>query len=462
MTVVNPKSISGITSITTASGSDNLLTIHTSDANNTERFRIDSTGTTKIVTGIVTTLTATGSAKVGTGITLSSDGHSFVAGVSTTGTLSVSGIVTSTGDVDPITGTITSSGDITVGGDLTLESVTPAIKLTDSNQETDNKTFMISGSTTKKLRIQALTDAGGGGGELFEFVRDGNNVRQFQGAKSAVPWFVVNNNTKKVGIGTTIPRGQFDVLKDTGNVIALFEGSNSAQNHRVRIDTSGGSSTSALSISNSNSNNQTSLYHSGGNNNMAIMGGQTAGAEPTAGTAIATFANGGDVTINTGNLVIGTSGKGIDFSATGDASGQTSELLDDYEEGTVTFASTNGGVTFDSDYKGRYTKIGELVTVSGYLVFESVTNSGTALRVQMPFTSAANSEGYYTRGVGAVFYRYLNTPTNQQHLVAYVGGGENYMRFYSSGDSTDWHQTDHNQVSTSTKIYFNICYTTTS
>ena len=59
MTVVNPKSISGITSITTASGSDNLLTIHTSDANNTERLRIDSTGTTKIVTGIVTTLTAT-------------------------------------------------------------------------------------------------------------------------------------------------------------------------------------------------------------------------------------------------------------------------------------------------------------------------------------------------------------------------------------------------------------------
>ena len=59
MTVVNPKSISGITSITTASGSDNLLTIHTSDANNTERLRRDSTGTTKIVTGIVTTLTAT-------------------------------------------------------------------------------------------------------------------------------------------------------------------------------------------------------------------------------------------------------------------------------------------------------------------------------------------------------------------------------------------------------------------
>ena len=57
MTVVNPKSISGINSITTGSGSDNLLTIHTNDG--TERLRVDSTGTTKIVTGIVTTLTAT-------------------------------------------------------------------------------------------------------------------------------------------------------------------------------------------------------------------------------------------------------------------------------------------------------------------------------------------------------------------------------------------------------------------
>tara|TARA_Y100000592_G_scaffold86030_1_gene138810 strand:- start:361 stop:1527 length:1167 start_codon:yes stop_codon:yes gene_type:complete len=57
MTVVNPKSISGINSITTGSGSDNLLTIHTSDANNTERFRVDSTGRTRIKTGIVTSLT---------------------------------------------------------------------------------------------------------------------------------------------------------------------------------------------------------------------------------------------------------------------------------------------------------------------------------------------------------------------------------------------------------------------
>ena len=42
MTVVNPKSISGINSITMASGSDNLLTIHSN--NTTERVRVDSSG----------------------------------------------------------------------------------------------------------------------------------------------------------------------------------------------------------------------------------------------------------------------------------------------------------------------------------------------------------------------------------------------------------------------------------
>ena len=75
----------------------------------------------------------------------------------------------------------------------------------------------------------------------------------------------------------------------------------------------------------------------------------------------------GDVQVLTGNLVIGTSGKGIDFSATTDGSGTTtSELLDDYEEGTWTpdlrFGGSNTGVSY-SWRNGHYTKIGRQVTV---------------------------------------------------------------------------------------------------
>ena len=63
MTIINQKSISGITSITTAAAGDNLLTVHTN--NGTERLRIDSSGNTRVTAGIVTTLTVTGNATVG-------------------------------------------------------------------------------------------------------------------------------------------------------------------------------------------------------------------------------------------------------------------------------------------------------------------------------------------------------------------------------------------------------------
>ena len=70
MTVINPKSISGITSITMPSGADNVLTIHTTDG--TERLRIDSSG----------------NVKVGSAATISPDGDLFVTGVCTATTLS--------------------------------------------------------------------------------------------------------------------------------------------------------------------------------------------------------------------------------------------------------------------------------------------------------------------------------------------------------------------------------------
>ena len=150
---------------------------------------------------------------------------------------------------------------------------------------------------------------------------------------------------------------------------------------------------------------------------------------------------------------------GVQFDSSG-------EVLDSYEEGIITWASDNNGdISFDSSYKGRYTKIGELVTVSGYILVDSYTSSGTAIRVTMPFTSAANSEGYYTRGVGATFSRFMNFPSNYENMVAYVGGGEDYMRFFMSrttGGSAEWHQMRASDFTSTTGIYFNVCYTTTS
>lgn len=72
--------------------------------------------------------------------------------------------------------------------------------------------------------------------------------------------------------------------------------------------------------------------------------------------------------IDTNQNIAMASGKGIDFSADGQAAGMTSELLDDYEEGTWT-PTQGGGLTVVGTFSsaGTYTKIGRTVNFSGFL-----------------------------------------------------------------------------------------------
>jgi hypothetical protein len=116
----------------------------------------------------------------------------------------------------------------------------------------------------------------------------------------------------------------------------------------------------------------------------------TAG-NPITYTQAFTIAQGGDVTVNTGNLVIGTSGKGIDFSATPGTG--TSELLADYEEGTWTPELYFGpGDTTDFIYSvqiGRYTKIGNVVNAFARIVLtQKGSNAGSPGMLGLPFSSA--------------------------------------------------------------------------
>ena len=92
---------------------------------------------------------------------------------------------------------------------------------------------------------------------------------------------------------------------------------------------------------------------------------------------------------------------GIDFSAYANAAGMTSELLDDYEEGTWNpIYSPNSGslptVTYTNTI-GRYIKIGRMVfaTVSfGTNGLSSISTASGDLRIAgLPFTSAAAGGG---------------------------------------------------------------------
>ena len=159
----------------------------------------------------------------------------------------------------------------------------------------------------------------------------------------------------------------------------------------------------------------------------------------------------GDVKVTTGNLVIGTSGKGIDFSTDGDASGMTSELLDDYEEGTWTPTMHSGGSLINN--KAIYTKIGNVVSLYLYVQTSSAQN-GTQFRIGgLPFT--ATSTNYYAGG-SLGYCGNLNTSTWCQPLVINNG---TYIYFHRNNGGAHVYNND---VPTSTPLIIQMTYTTNS
>lgn len=127
----------------------------------------------------------------------------------------------------------------------------------------------------------------------------------------------------------------------------------------------------------------------------------------------------GDVTLSTGNLVIGTSGKGIDFSATPGTG--TSELFADYEEGTWT-PSVGGTATYTAR-SGIYTKIGNQVTVSCDITINLIGTGSASSLSGLPFTSKASqyqsgSVFYFTGLAASLLYIGVATDPNST-LVAF-------------------------------------------
>lgn len=103
-------------------------------------------------------------------------------------------------------------------------------------------------------------------------------------------------------------------------------------------------------------------------------------ANLTAGRALSAT----QMTLTTGNLIVA-SGQGIDFSATPGTG--TSELLNDYEEGTWTPTDASGaGLTLTAS-SNRYTKVGRQVTVTALITYPSTGSSDYLTIGGLPFTS---------------------------------------------------------------------------
>ena len=152
----------------------------------------------------------------------------------------------------------------------------------------------------------------------------------------------------------------------------------------------------------------------------------------------------GDVELKTGNLIV-PSGNGIDFSATSGTG--TSELFDDYEEGTWT-PTTAGDATgaLTGAEAGTYTKVGRLVHVQ--FQFAVNTNFSSNLIGGLPYTP-------YIQSSISSLYGAVPVNTSSGSIYAVVQDTSTNILFYSNLSGTT-----HNPNTTSTFYRVALSYVT--
>ena len=405
MTVVNPKSISGINSITMASGSDNLLTIHTT--NTTERVRVNSSG----------------DVIVGSGITVSPDGDIFATGVTTSTTF----VGALTGNV---TGTLQTAAqaNVTSLGTLTGLTVNGDASFTGASynmtwDKSDNSLIVNDNARVKF----------GTGKDLHIYHNESNSVIREEGTG--------NLNLQTTG-------GNVEILVNTTETAAKFISDGAVElyhNNSKKLDTDseGISVTGTVKINNTSSVGD---YNGGaddmligthsGNHGLTILSGTSNG-----GFIMFSDNNGGGTNAyrgqieyahssdymrfitDSGERVRILSGGGITFN--GDTA--TANALDDYEEGTFSATITSGGtVSSFTHNKCSYIKIGRQVHFQIYLQFTGSGNGSLFKIGNLPFTSS----NYSTYGFGGASIVYQNNAFQAADVGGHVANSGTVINFY--------------------------------
>ena len=186
---------------------------------------------------------------------------------------------------------------------------------------------------------------------------------------------------------------------------------------------------------------------------------RTSGAEGlTLSSTSLTVANG--LTLTDGDIAFA-DGHGLNFaSASGDASGMASELLDDYEEGTFTaaFAAASGTVTISDSFKtGVYTRIGSVVTFTLHARVGSTdgSNSGNLTITGLPFTTPNDNKYRHTIGVMAFFT--LTGMTNLELPFAYLSSNSSTISLAIT-NTNNLQALNANRVTTNSEFYITGSY----
>jgi hypothetical protein len=201
------------------------------------------------------------------------------------------------------------------------------------------------------------------------------------------------DTSQNVGIGTASPANRLHVFSTTNAVQLKIEGDGSTV--RAQINTVNDHGDCLWGIEGGTTTGDGIIYIAGATNLKISTNGTERMRIPSAGGVQAVTC------VSVGNATPSVSGAGITFPASQSASSDAN-TLDDYEEGswnaTVSDGTNNATMSTNG---GSYTKVGNLVTVTGYFACSNKASISGNLRViGLPFTVFNGTAAYAGQAFG--------------------------------------------------------------
>ena len=357
---------------------------------------------------------------------------------------------------------ITSAGTVKIGGNTLATANGNADNLIIDTGDVDSGISILS-ATTGRIYFGDATDAAAGsiryahtdnsmrfeasGGERLRIDSSGNAIlKTANGAfKSENPNSSGDYVRMYAGAGTA----QWDIYGN-GELLRMSENSgNSAARVQFDLPTTHRSTSTTTGVAALTAQQEVN------NGGYLIFDGKN-----SSGTSVFNVTHNGRVRVS----------DGIDFSSNSNTSGMTSELLDDYEEGTFEpiFRGASGTfntVVYHSDTGGRYTKVGNLVMVTGCVRISggtldksNISSTDTLCIGGLPFNNNARTNGDNADNHGT-----LRVPVwSGSNCPNFIQARQNvnYCNLYFIGSIGSIHSTNQvSQLTNQSMVQFTLVYT---